>query len=83
MVYSVVIEEYTIIKIVPTFCFVTGQTVSGIPIETVFEIQQFSDGSSAFIRNIVELDLEDANIFRDYGTKEVRNEWPLRIKVKR
>lgn len=57
------------------------QTVGEIPIERVFAIQQTNSTNGASIVNIVPLDLEDEVYFRNYDTKEVRNEWPLEIRV--
>jgi len=55
--------------------------VNGIAIERVFTITQTNSTNVATITNIEPLDLEDEVLFRNYDTKDVRNEWPLNIKV--
>jgi len=55
--------------------------VNGIAIERVFTISQTNSTNVATITNIEPLDLEDEVLFRNYDTKDVRNEWPLNIKV--
>ncbi|XP_052263419.1 protocadherin Fat 4-like isoform X2 [Dreissena polymorpha] len=58
-----------------------GQTVRGIAVDRVFEIQQNNSIYPATITNKVPIDLEDDVLFKNYATKEVRVNWPLRVQA--